>query len=141
MGRTECRYLAGRHSSHSQPPIGQPALTSQLFRPSHQWQERRSHPDQAISLTRYETEERRHQVIHTKFVGPVLDQTRRTCDDTLLDRRLSGMGGLLEEGPHESDTLEGLWMARLASAFSRRNTPNLAQTHSIRHNAPILVLD
>lgn len=60
----------------------------------------------------------------TKFVGPVLDQTGGTGDDALIYRRLSWVGGLLEHSPEERYTLKCL-----------------PETHLVRHNASVLVLD
>lgn len=67
------------------------------------------HRGQAISLARNEKLGGADtQVTRTKLVRPVLNQTRGTCNDALLDRRLSSARRLFEEGPHESNALESL---------------------------------
>jgi len=51
------------------------------------------------------------------------------------------MRRLLEEGPQEGDALEGLQVVRFKERISHRTATHLAQTHGVRHNAPVLVLD
>jgi len=51
------------------------------------------------------------------------------------------MRRLFEESPHESDALEGLKVVDLVNLSHQMVPTNLAQTHAVRHNAPVLVLN
>jgi len=60
----------------------------------------------------------------TKLVCPVLDQTAGACNDGLLDGAFAGLRRLFKQGPQERDALK-----------------RLAETHLVRHDTAVLVLD